>query len=88
MTSGIESYRVVASVPQGLASPFPGVAGLTAAMLQDHQRPVWVTPRVAGDCEGVEGQSERPAVSCGIPAKEPFWVPDAVTTGKQESKAN
>ena len=23
-----------------------------------------------------------------IPAKEPFWVPDAVTTGKQESKAN
>jgi putative NIF3 family GTP cyclohydrolase 1 type 2 len=23
-----------------------------------------------------------------IPAKEPFWVPDAVTTGKQELKAN
>ena len=48
---GIKSDRVVARVPQGLAGAFPGVAGLTAAMLQDHQRPVWVTPRVAGNRE-------------------------------------
>ena len=51
MTSGIESYRVVTGVPQGLTSPFPGMAGLTAAMLQDDKRPVWVTPRVSGDRE-------------------------------------
>ena len=49
--AGIESYRVVTRVPQGLASPFPGVAGLTTAVLQDDKRPVWVTPDVPGDRE-------------------------------------
>jgi hypothetical protein len=51
MTSGIESYRAVASITQGLASTFPGVAGLTTAVLKDYKRPVWVTPRVSSDRE-------------------------------------
>ena len=46
MTSGIESYRVVASVTQSLTSTFPGVAGLATTVLKDDKRPVWVTPRV------------------------------------------
>ena len=49
MTSGIESYGVVASVPQGLAGPFPGMTGLTTAVLEDDKRPIWVTPGVPGD---------------------------------------
>ena len=51
MTSGIESYGVVASVPQGLASPSPRVTGLTTAVLKDDKRPIWVTPGVPGDRE-------------------------------------
>jgi hypothetical protein len=51
MTSGIERYSVVASMAQGLASTFPGVAGLTTTVLKDDKWPVWVTPRVTGDRE-------------------------------------
>ena len=56
MPSGIERDSVVARVPQGLARPFPGVAGLTTAVLKDNKRPVWVTPRVPSD-----RQASRPA---------------------------
>jgi hypothetical protein len=51
MTSGIERYSMVASIAQGLASTFPGVAGLATAVLQDDKWSVRVTPRVPGDRE-------------------------------------
>ncbi len=51
MTSGIERYGVIASVPQGLTSPSPRVTGLTTAVLKDDKWLIWVTPGVPGDCE-------------------------------------
>jgi hypothetical protein len=39
MSSGVERHGVIARLAQGLARPFPGVAGLTAAMLEDNKWP-------------------------------------------------
>ena len=53
MTPGVEGDGVVAGGAEGLAGPLPGVAGLAAAVLQQHQRTVRIPPGVPGDDDAV-----------------------------------
>ena len=46
---GVEGDGVVAGRAQRLAGALPRVAGLAAAVLQQHERAVGIAPRVAGD---------------------------------------
>jgi hypothetical protein len=46
VAAGIERNRVIAGPAKDFARAFPGVARLAAAMLENDQRPVRVSPHV------------------------------------------
>ena len=46
MTARIKGDGMVAGRPEQFAGPFPGVAGLPAAVLEQHQWPIRVAPRI------------------------------------------
>ena len=58
VTASIECDGVVTGGAEGDAGPFPGMARLSAAMLEQHQRSARVAPRIAGDPDAARARPD------------------------------